>query len=190
MTVSLPEDDSEIFKVFVEFLYDGRIHSTRAGDEGPDADDADHVDPEWERLARCWILGDKLHCNWFQDASIDSIVQKIAETETVPKNLHALVYSQTSGDNPLKQLVVDIATWKYEKEDFNKDDSSSPDTAQFYRDIIARLHERCNMRESTTSPGPGEEPWNETGCEPYHFHNFYGPASCYDCAQILGGARW
>ena len=190
MVVRLPGDNPEIFQIFAEFLYDGRIHSTKATDKVPDAEHPGRVDAEWERLARCWILGDKLNCVWFQDASIDAIVQKIMETDRVPKNLHTLVYSHTTGDNPLKQLVVDIAAWRYSRDDFlNLDSDCDLELSRFFCDTIARLHKRCNMRKSTTTPGPGDEPWYESGSDPYHLHCFASKLPCYEGPVILGGSR-
>lgn len=150
--VRLPEDDPSPFEVFAKFLYSGRIYSTAASDESGETDDDYAEDPEWERLALCWILGDKLGSVDFQDASIDAIIQKIIDTERAPVNLHRVVYSRTTSNTKLKQLIVDIAARVYEKEDFNPEKRDAI-TIQFYCDTIARFQERCSGSARSANHG-------------------------------------
>lgn len=187
MVVRLPEDDPKLFDIFAKFLYCTKIYSTEPDDKKAETEDMTYADPEWERLARCWVLGDKLNCPWFQDASIDAIVQRMVETGETPIALHTFAYTKTAGDNALKRLAVDIATWRYEKEDLTDEDLTNPELAEFFRDTFRRLHERCGMKESSSSDGPDHEPWSDGPRCLYHVHCFGVDYHCYDISVVLGG---
>lgn len=190
--VRLPEDDPDLFEIFADFLYGGRIHSTKESDTIGNTDDDYYKDPERERLARCWILGDKLAAPLFQDASIDAIIQKMVETERAPVNLHGIAYLETSGSNPLKRLVVDIAAWRYTADDFDDSEEDHESQSQFQRDTIARLRERCEWAQNPGLDVPTGEPWHEDRCEHYHMHSFMHYDARYTCHGSpleLGGTR-
>ena len=59
--VSLPEDEPEIFKLYLQWLYNDTIPCE---EKGPDH--ADHVE-EYLRLSKAYVLGDKLQDGDFQN---------------------------------------------------------------------------------------------------------------------------
>ena len=98
-SVRFPDDSPEYFDIFARFLYDGKIHSTKAGDRAIIC-----RDEEWLRLAESWILGDKLLSTTFKDAVMDALSQKLI-TLSPPYLPHRLAQDRLFKNNQQRQCL-------------------------------------------------------------------------------------
>lgn len=68
-TIQLPEDEAEIFGIYVHWLYYGTL-PVCCNDSGlPE-------NQEYLKLVKAYTLGDKLMDTKFQNAAIDAIIEK------------------------------------------------------------------------------------------------------------------
>lgn len=162
-TVRFPEDDPELFRIFADFVYSGQLDTVRHDDRD------DGFDDEWKRLGLCWALGEKLLSISFKDAVMDAIVDKIITRRTYPIDLHHTAYSNSSGGNKMRELLVDVAVWCWKKEDF-KDQREKAEGSEFFCDVSMRF---CEMKGRVKK---ATRPWIDAGCQ-YHEHE--GSEQCY-----------
>ena len=101
--IKVPEDDAEVFNVYVQWLYSGRI---------PLAIDTAQMD--YTFLAKLYVLGEKLIDITFKDAVINKIV---ANTRALAKNgqryypspsVVDIIYEHTMSGSPARHLMVDL----------------------------------------------------------------------------------
>ena len=163
-TIRLPEEDPQHFEVFVNFVYTGRIYSFKEDDRRNEG-----CDDEWNRLGECWIVGDKLLAQNFQDAVVDSIGSKIVQGGSHPLSMHELIYPKTVGPNSMKSLLVEIGAFSWTSVQ-TKERKIKSDSAEFFLDLAVRL------KEMTAEDRKGKKPWVDAGCR-YHVHGNERP--CY-----------
>ena len=99
---SFPDLHPEIFEVFVDFIYEGKVRRQN-GDEHDGL-----TNTEWLWLVDSWLLGHFLGSDSFMDAVVDTIRDQIRRTNTYP-NLHATIYEATAGPCALRRFAVDLA---------------------------------------------------------------------------------
>lgn len=99
-TVPLPEDEPDIFSVYQQWLYGGRIH-TRPSSALSKTDD------EYRKLVKAYILGEKLVGGNFKDSIVDAIVEKLRLTHKFDTGLTDLVFDNTLPTSPLRRLWLD-----------------------------------------------------------------------------------
>jgi len=93
----MPEDDSVAFLIYQSWLYYARIYSqTRVGSD------------EYQLLAHCYILGEKLVDPQFQAALTDCIVDKLRTTRLFDPRLSNLIYGATPEKAPIRVLLQDV----------------------------------------------------------------------------------
>lgn len=183
--VRLEEEDPGLLQVFASFLYRRRIytrpkssqankapHGTTRGTKvdalvevGKSPNDTID-DPEWDQLIECWMLGDRLMSQAFQDASIDAMVEKISETGNIPMHLHLRAYATNTRSDALKRLAVDIAAFQHKPADIRETAEESPGAWQFLHDLAVRQSDRLQSR---ASPDWRNGPWETEPCR-YHEH--------------------
>lgn len=106
-TIRLPEDEPEIFSIYVHWLYYGTfpVYCDKPGRP---------ANQEYLKLVKAYTLGDKLMDTVFQNAAIDAIVEKSTsmasdghkwypDTEVVE-----FAYNNTNKSAPIRQLLVDM----------------------------------------------------------------------------------
>lgn len=175
--VSLTDDDPDVFDVFARFIYTGDIFSSRDGDTEV-YPDGSRRDWEWARLARAWVLGDKLQATTFKDAVADAICEKIVRGGKWPTTLHQIIYPNTTASaRGIRRLCVDIAVAKWE---VNTMKSTLKDEAwcEFFEDVSIRLH-MAQKREKAAGID-----FERPGCR-YHAHVAEG-VSCWREATAYG----
>ncbi|KUL85134.1 hypothetical protein ZTR_06255 [Talaromyces verruculosus] len=106
-TIQLPEDEPEIFGIYVYWLYYGTL-PVYCDKPGPPANQ------EYLKLVKAYTLGDKLMDTGFQNAAIDAIVEKstsktLDEHEWFPvTEVVEFAYNNTHKSAPVRRLLVDL----------------------------------------------------------------------------------
>ena len=175
-TVNLAEDDPDIFSIFALFIHTGKIFSTRDGDIEI-YEDGSRRDKEWARLARAWVLGDKLQATAFKDALADAICDKIVLDRKWPLTLHQIIYPRTTpAAKGIRGLCVDVAVAKWDVRAL-KFTMRDEEWSEFFEDAAVRL---LAMRKQSE----GEEiEFGEPGCR-YHGHAVESTA-CWKGMEFL-----
>ncbi|GFF94256.1 hypothetical protein IFM47457_09823 [Aspergillus lentulus] len=106
-TIHLPDDESEIFALYVHWLYYGTlpVFCDEPGLPG---------NSEYLNLVKTYVLGDKILDCKFQDAAIDAIVEKClskvqdgASWSPVGEVIR-YAFDNTSESAPIRELLVDM----------------------------------------------------------------------------------
>lgn len=151
-TITFPEEDPAMFKIFAGFIYSGSIHSFK-----PD-DLTDNMDHERRRLASLWILGEKLQAPEFKDAVVDSLVERIKSTGKVPRDMHQEIYPNSMGSPGMRRLVVDVGAWVWNKEELESTERKEQ-WSEFFFDLAVRLQSLVGAKRPVapwrTDAGPG-----------------------------------
>ena len=167
------------FEDFHSFLSSGKVTS---GEEDEDADfdeDAEYDgmkgNEEWNRLIDSWVLGNVLLSGSFKDAVVDAMVHKVL-WNSVPFDIHMVLYPNSSDSSPIRKLVVDITVHKWYEEDIaDVDTEVEPKVqAEFMRDVAVAFHKTKQLSKAEQPKNPIES--SEGGCR-YHEHGADKP--CY-----------
>lgn len=161
--VKMPEDDPELFKIFAAFTYSGAIHCSKPGDAM-----IDHI-AQHGRLAKLWILAEKMRACEFKDAIVDAMVDRVKCTGKCSAALHKTIYANSFGPSGMRRLVVDVVVWGWPQGSLN-DAVYSEALGQFFFDVASRLHGMFGRQ-------PGEAPFNSSPDCYYHDHG--SERTCY-----------
>lgn len=178
-SVNLTEDDPDIFAIFALFIHTGKIFSTRDGDIEI-YPDGSRRDKEWARLARAWVLGDKLQATAFKEAIADAICDKVVLDRKWPLTLHQIIYSSTTpAVKGVRRLCVDIAVAKWDARTL-KCTMRDEEWSEFFEDVAVRL---LALRKRGEKCESAEIEFGEPGCR-YHAHVAEGTA-CWSSMEFL-----
>lgn len=106
-TIRLPEDEPEIFGIYVHWLYYDKL-PVYCNEPGRAANQ------EYLKLVKAYTLGDKLMDTEFQNAAIDAIVEKSNSTASDGKRYYPVAevvefaYNNTHVSAPIRRLLVDM----------------------------------------------------------------------------------
>jgi hypothetical protein len=106
-TVHLPDDESAIFSLYVNWLYRGTLPVVSAEPGSP-------TDTEYTNLAKAYVLGDKILDPTFQDTVIDAILEKSQSKGKDGKCWYPHVevikytFNNTNESAPIRKLFVDM----------------------------------------------------------------------------------
>lgn len=103
--VKLPEAKVDIFKIWVQWLYTGKIFLTKEDDQKETG--ANYTSDEWPRWQECYILGDFLRDHDFKDACIDVCIEAISSTRKLPKALPEVVYAHSPDGSAHRKLAIE-----------------------------------------------------------------------------------
>lgn len=98
----MPDDEPHILGLYQQWLYSGCITSDDRGSTPKEKA------KEYERLVKCYILGEKLLDSIFKDCIIDTIMSLLMTTHLFDPSLTNLVYDCTPPASPLRKLWLDI----------------------------------------------------------------------------------
>lgn len=101
-TIPFPEDDPEVFSVYQQWLYGGRIHTYSSNNALFKPDD------EYKTLVQAYILGEKIMDQDFEDSIADAIVEKLRSLRRFDASLTDLVFDNTPSGLPLRRLWMDV----------------------------------------------------------------------------------
>ena len=163
--VKLPEDDPALFKLFVAFVYTGKIYFQHQPESQPE-----DTCEEWHICARAWVLGDKYQATSFKDAIVDALLEKIEAEDKVPIGMHRVIYANTATASPMRKILVDIAVYEWHDgrvEDLTRSEAWN----DFFTDLAVKLH---SLRHAALGTAPYK---SGSGCL-YHEHEAAGKP-CY-----------
>lgn len=124
-TVTLPEDDPELFEIFAGFIYTGGVHCTKQDDP------QNTQDTERARLADLWVFGDKLQAPEFKDAVVDATDESVRSGGAYPRKMHEIVYAKSVTTSAMRRLLVDMCIWAWAKGSL-KDAERGPAWEEFF----------------------------------------------------------
>jgi len=107
-SVTLEEEEPEIFAIYVHWLYRGSLP------ERPDGMERDESDKEWCQLAEAYVLGDRLQDGDLADTVIDAIIEKPKTPDSErraslpPKKVVQYIYENTTTSSQTRRMLVDI----------------------------------------------------------------------------------
>jgi hypothetical protein len=155
-TVQLPEDDTEVFSVYQQWLYSGLIHtSCDTSFSG--------TDNEYETLVKAYILGEKFMDTDFKDAIMDAIVDKLRSLRRFDTRLTTLVFSNTPSTSPLRRFWMDAYYYFGSPEWLNATSVGSPINTEF---MVEFSRHQMQFRRGSEECGPHTMFWSCT----YHEH--------------------
>lgn len=161
--IRLPDEDPDVFAVFVDFIYGaGRIDITCGTTVSQTIAFMDSTFAAWD-------LGDRMLCTSLRDAVVDRFIGTVSSWSPRGVLLWMKAYAKANSSRGLKRLLVDVALWNWRSSDFQR--------AQYLLPLSPLLVETV-LRARTISPAElkGKRPWVDAGCK-YHDHGDDKP--CY-----------
>ncbi|KAK3716003.1 hypothetical protein LTR37_006733 [Vermiconidia calcicola] len=113
-------ENPEPFKLFVDFLYTGKIFSGKVVDIGT----LDHVKANFQEyllLVEAWTLGEMVLSTPFKDGIMDIMISKLVAGDIIPDNIYPWVWKKTASNSTLRRLLVDIAIWDWEEDTLSEE---------------------------------------------------------------------
>jgi hypothetical protein len=174
--VKLPESDAQAFRLYVQWLYTGRLHTRLSL-----ARDEQFKDRRYEltNLIEGYLLGDYLQDNDYKDILVDAMVEWASEYSGVPHSAKpadfaARVYTSTDGSSPLRKLLADLTVWLPKQSDW-KQIPEDQFPHGFLCDVIRVFS--AKIQQSETAPEDKKAPFQRyRGTCHYHCH---GKEACY-----------
>jgi hypothetical protein len=102
--IPLPEDNPDVFAIYQQWLYGGRICTSTVDFDAGTMD-------EYELLVHAYILGEKLVDVGFKDCITDAIIEKLFTQAQFSLGLTGEVFKNTPSHSPLRRLWMDIYYW-------------------------------------------------------------------------------
>lgn len=156
--IHLPDHDPEHFQLFFLWVYNHIIFSAKEED-APEGE----TDKGWDRLANAWALGAYLQAPDFRDAVADAIIEKLWFGFKFGQSMHESIYPSTDANAPIRKLIVDIATWRWDPSILKKQKNDGSWSDFFYDLSVAMMSSRKTIDLS------GSPPWVRDPCA-YHEH--------------------
>jgi hypothetical protein len=105
--VRLPTQDFETVSTYVQWLYVGKIFSSKCGDIYPD----NKGTQEWGRLLKLAILGDTIQDRQFRNGVIDALIDVVVERGKYPASLVARAFEKLPPQSLFRRLLIDFWIW-------------------------------------------------------------------------------
>jgi hypothetical protein len=99
-SIYLADERVDVFTIVNQFVY------TRQLSEKLDSD------LEWEMLARIWLFGDKYLMPSLQNRVMDMLIEKNANTGTIPSFLLTITYNNAPPGSPLRKFLTYLVAYK------------------------------------------------------------------------------
>lgn len=144
--VDLPEIDSNVFQVWVKWLYTGRLcYAPAERDDGSDwfLQDCDM----WKDV---YALGDFLQDSDLKDAAIDAHVESMLEANDYASSLAEWIYPYTNQYSKHRGLAVDLFTKVWSRDDLARTGDRPP---EYYSDLYLS-YPKDFFRDVTFNMGP------------------------------------
>ncbi|KAL9095494.1 MAG: hypothetical protein Q9165_002365 [Trypethelium subeluteriae] len=134
--VTLPEDDPEVFKLYVQWLYTDRIHCSTPPGNNSKGWDFIH---EMDLIIKAYCLGEKLQDVAFKDSLIDSFIalRSLEKDMWLPHlPITKFLWENTPKGSSMRRLVVDYYVWLHAADATQVKQS---DCLEFLQDFVAGL---------------------------------------------------
>ncbi len=158
--VELPEQNPYAFEYFVQWLY------TRELFQG--------TEKMYLTFYQLYVLADLLQIPALQNDIVDEFLAQCVGRRTVPAYYTQYLY-QTVPEGPLRELVLDLFTWRNTKEVLKKKDCGYHN--DFLQDLVVRMKEK----ELGIT---GCAPWLQDPCK-YHKHTEKNKMGCKKRKQCV-----
>jgi hypothetical protein len=132
----MPEANDETLSIWVKWLYTGRVFMRKEGDE-TFKDGVQVSSKEWDRWSSCYALGDFLQDPDFKDASTDTILEAMFDTNGRPTILHTTIYKHSPETLRHRKLAVDVIVNMLDRSRWG--DRIKSQDAQFVSDVLQAL---------------------------------------------------
>ncbi|KAJ4373347.1 hypothetical protein N0V83_003642 [Neocucurbitaria cava] len=136
--VKLPDVEPSVFRIWMKWLYTGRLFVKNEQD-----DDEDKTDEEHTHLYACYALGDFLQDLDFKDATIDAFIENMVECNEYFMALADHIYGHSKKGSRHRELAVDCFVRLWDREDWtelvieDQDDAFQP--PQFLCDVLIQI---------------------------------------------------
>ena len=147
--VNLPDDDVELFKIFVQWLYTQLIVLN------------DKQKNHYRVIIDLFILVNKLQCSELQNATLDFLYRRFSETNTLypPTDIY-YVWENTTNNSSLRRYLVDL--YVYDSQIDHVVESQEHYPSEFMKEVLKGFVKRVPDRL------PGEHTPYEMGMGAYH----------------------
>lgn len=126
----MPEDSAFHFKIFVSFIYTGKIHTT-------------NNPKEWRLLCELWILGQALKSTTLKDAVTDAMIERRAMTLEFSSHSHITLVEHLQTKEQTRtgvgKLLVDTAVLCHRHSIYTDARSNNPACLEFFGEVITGL---------------------------------------------------
>lgn len=171
--VRLSEQTAELFDIYVQWLYDEKLYSTKDGETHGD---------EWDRLLSLYILGDSIQDRKFRNTVIDAFIEKNIMDNGWPIYLAAGVCSELPSNSPLCRLIADFWAWNATPTSYTRS-AKSGDVEDAPREFWLEVAKRTCAAAEDRLVKKLLAPWKRDRCQ-YHEHA-EGEAKCDRTASVL-----
>jgi len=168
--VELPSFEVDIFKVWIKWLYTGRIFLTTEGDLQKDHTGV-YKSCHNTRWASCYALADYIHDSDFKDAAIDAMIEVICQTNLYPFSLAGYIYPHSVKGSAHRMLAVDLFTKYWRRDDYIR---SIDQPKEFLHDVLVSIGP--DLAEGVKRHYASRLPIDKDTCK-YHDHGPDKP--CY-----------
>ncbi|KAF2234753.1 hypothetical protein EV356DRAFT_514890 [Viridothelium virens] len=178
--VTLPDDDPEVFKLYVQWLYTDRIHCSTPLSSNRNG--WDFID-EMDLIIKAYCLGEKLQDVSFKDSLVDSFIalRSLEKDMWLPHlPITKFLWENTPKGSSMRRLVVDYYVWLHAPDATQVKQS---DCLEFLQDFVAGL------LQYRSNPIFERAPFRQESTCAYHEH---GTKACYkqegaDVDQLQSG---
>ncbi|KAE9373854.1 hypothetical protein N431DRAFT_557803 [Stipitochalara longipes BDJ] len=175
--INLSADDPKIFALFLAWVQTGCIESseyfTQLALNGTDR--SVNIRTQWDQLCSCFVYGDFLQANTFQNRVLDLLVtnirmqQRHSSTMPRPKEESILyIYEHTTRGSPLRKLILDTIITSPTHEIPNHD-FSNPHLLEYLVDLATYAIDQAKSSRLEGKPCTLKVPWKNDPCS-YHHH--------------------
>lgn len=132
--VTMPEIEVDIFKIWMQWLYTGKMFLTKEDDIYTTPEGI--LSWEWARWEGCYNLADFLQDHDFKDACIDVAVEAMSSTGRWTLLLPRALYAHSPRGSAHRQLAID-AFVLFCKRSWWGDSPGAP--IEWYKDVLKRV---------------------------------------------------
>jgi len=130
-TFTLPEENASVFGFFIDWLYDPHLRYTK-------------TDDSFRFLVEAFLLGERRGVRAFRNVIISEINKCWPQNAFACLGTYNLVFTETTEDSKLRQLIIDHVVWKGESKDLKararSDEVMHPELAMaLYAGLLERV---------------------------------------------------
>lgn len=166
-TITLPEDDTDAFALFVRWLYVGKISGQLFNFEEETIKDAilgtwtgtsdDDVTNAYSMIyLKACILGDKLGCLIFLDLAMLELIQS-HEFHQLTAETMRLVFTHFSAGSKIRRFAIDQFRWDLRNSWYDKNVAEFVSTAKITEDFALDFLKACIEAHGSNAADPCQQ---------------------------------
>ncbi|KAH7071665.1 hypothetical protein FB567DRAFT_455269, partial [Paraphoma chrysanthemicola] len=134
--VKLPDKDPEIFKIWMKWIYTGRLFIVKQDDIQRYKDKL-IISREWARWRKMFELADFLQDFDCKDAAIDALIEAMVVRNASPRYLPTCIYPHSTKHSAHRRLTVDLFVKATDREFFAISIENQPQ--EFIIDVMSSI---------------------------------------------------